>query len=127
MTNDEQKKLDDFIRETYRKKGAEFKDEMCAADANLEDILPGKTVSCGAVAKARKALGIKLPKGRSSARKIQQALKPMDKRSKQPCSEPVRTTGDLCSFRAKLSEKKEQIEKAIQAVDDAILVSEGVL
>lgn len=124
MTDDEQKALDEFIREQHAKKGNDFKDEMVAADANLADLFPGKTVSCGAVAKARKAMGIMLPKGRSNARKLQAALKPADKKKKK-CDAP-RSTGDLNNVRDHLVAKREKIDQAISAIDTAILAAEGL-
>ena len=121
MSEEEQKRLDDFVRDQYRKKGASYKDDMCAADANLADIWPGKTVSCGAVAKSRKAIGIKFPKGRSKAVKPVSALKPSKSRSESPSS------GDLMSVREQLVTKKLKVEAAIAAIDDAILAAEGLI
>ena len=70
LTDEEQKTLKSAVAAYHDEKGEHYQDDICAADLTLEDIAPGKVISCDAVIKARKACGILLPRGKQKPGKV---------------------------------------------------------
>ena len=124
--NDEEKKaIQDFVKEQFDEKGAEkFQDDMAAADANLAELVPGKTVSCDAIAKARKQLGLMLPRGRGAKKDPTKSL--VKKWSKKKVQTPKESSALDLSFSGTIQETIDLLKEQKTKIDAAILAMEAL-
>jgi len=126
LSTDDQIKVEAFIRRKHAEKGDAFDDAMVAADAAIENLIPGQELSGEFIKKVRKQIGIKLPRGnRFTAKK--KAGRP---KKNGPVIMGVEVpSGDANLLQLaidRLREKKLKIDALILKLEDAILVANGL-
>lgn len=127
LSDEEKEKVSEFVQKQFDEKGAEkFSDEMCAADANIAELIPGKTVSCAAVTKERKALGLMLPRGLKAKKTspTKSLVKPWGKR-KAKAEKTTSTSLDL-TFMGNVKDMVELLKDQKFKIDAAIAALEAL-